>query len=172
MAGLEAKIEAMGNKSGPETTLCGESSAIPCSDGTREVQSENGMFSDSSSNMQPADTAAELVLTEGVDLLSHVSTWPYVRLCGLKTASANGTFGEVVDFVEEKGRYVVLLHGDLRAKLFRPANLTNYHFEERGQCNKCLGRVNLCAFPPCSCSPDSGQTSTTLTERSAQLPDK
>ena len=101
------------------------------------------------------------------DLLSHVTTWPYVRIHGLAAVSLNGCIGTVREFVQEKHRFAVSLQGDDAMKLFKPANLGSYHFSRDDRCARCLHQVNLCAFPACEC-PTSSTTAQTTTSPSPE----
>ena len=85
-------------------------------------------------------------------LPSHVTTFPYVRLCKLQKTQLNGKAGQITSFNDDTGRCGVLLHSRDRPLAIRPANLENYYFHTTDVCEVCNSVFNLCSFPACRCN--------------------
>jgi len=81
----------------------------------------------------------------------------YVTLANLKAADFNGRTGTVIE-IRPDGRVGVSLAVSGEWKAIRPGNLVPFVFERHAEvCPKCSDRINLSAFPPCSCDSDCNE---------------
>jgi len=75
----------------------------------------------------------------------------FVRTCGLQNQLFNGLVGKVLPGGRRNGRLPVHVFNIGEKKLFRPGNLVPYCPDQGDCCQVCHQRLNLYAFPCCSC---------------------
>ena len=79
-----------------------------------------------------------------------------VRLTGLSRASLNGSIGNAVCFLEDKGRCQVVMRDSGESLLIKPSNMVQYVPDyDVDICSNCSEPFNMFSFPICGCDPST-----------------